>query len=314
MTNTYHIPALLNETINGLNINPEGVYVDVTFGGGGHSRALLSELNEKGRLFSFDRDIDAFANANDLQQDRRWQFVHSDFRYISQFLDYYGVEKVDGILADLGVSFHHFDTAERGFSFRFAGPLDMRMNRQGGKTAADIVNQYTEEDLARVMYMYGELKQSRQIAKRIVKARTEQPIERTEQLCAVISGERFQAFVNEKSDYLTNMQKKELTLVFQALRIEVNDELGSLRSLLSASLDLLKQGGRIAVLTYHSLEDRMLKNFFRSGNLAGEIEKDFYGRIQTPFRIIEKGMTASAEEVERNPRSRSAKLRIVERL
>ncbi len=308
MSEVYHIPALLEETIESLRIRPDGTYVDVTFGGGGHSRAVLSRLGKGGRLYAFDRDIEAYENARGTIQDAPLTFVHSDFRYLGQWMDYYGVTAIDGLIADLGVSFHHFDTAERGFSFRFTGPLDMRMNRNGGKTAADLVNGYTEEEIARVLYMYGELKQSRQLAKRIVKSREQSPIETTDELLRTIAGPTATA------DSLTPPQKKEMTLVFQALRMEVNDELGALREMLQATLSLLATGGRIAVLTYHSLEDRLVKNFLRSGNLEGNIEKDFYGNIHTPFRLIEKGLTASEEEVERNPRARSAKLRVAEKL
>jgi 16S rRNA (cytosine1402-N4)-methyltransferase len=308
VSEVYHIPALLEETIESLRIRPDGTYVDVTFGGGGHSRAVLSRLGKDGRLYAFDRDIEAYENARGTIQDAPLTFVHSDFRYLGQWMDYYGVTAIDGLIADLGVSFHHFDTAERGFSFRFTGPLDMRMNRNGGKTAADLVNGYTEEEIARVLYMYGELKQSRQLAKRIVKSREQSPIETTDELLRTIAGPTATA------DSLTPPQKKEMTLVFQALRMEVNDELGALREMLQAALSLLATGGRIAVLTYHSLEDRLVKNFLRSGNLEGNIEKDFYGNIHTPFRLIEKGLTASEEEVERNPRARSAKLRVAEKL
>lgn len=308
MSEVYHIPALLEETIESLRIRPDGTYVDVTFGGGGHSRAVLSRLGKGGRLYAFDRDIEAYENARGTIQDAPLTFVHSDFRYLGQWMDYYGVTAIDGLIADLGVSFHHFDTAERGFSFRFTGPLDMRMNRNGGKTAADLVNGYTEEEIARVLYMYGELKQSRQLAKRIVKSREQSPIETTDDLMRTIAGKTATA------ESLTPPQKKEMTLVFQALRMEVNDELGALREMLQAALSLLATGGRIAVLTYHSLEDRLVKNFLRSGNLEGNIEKDFYGNIHTPFRLIEKGLTASEEEVGRNPRARSAKLRVAEKL
>lgn len=315
MNEVYHIPAMLRETIESLNIRPDGTYVDVTFGGGGHSGAVLSRLGKGGRLFAFDRDIDAYANAPEVIRQAQdgadapvFTFVHSDFRYLSQWMDFYGVDKADGILADLGVSFHHFDTAERGFSFRFEGPLDMRMNRNGGKTAADIVNTYAEEDIARVLYIYGELKQSRPLAKRIVRKREQASIMTTEELVEAVVGKKV-AIEN-----LNTLQKKELTLVFQALRIEVNDELGALRDMLEAALQLLAPGGRLAVLTYHSLEDRLVKNFMRSGNMDGKIEKDFYGNIRTPFRLIEKGLTASEEEVANNPRARSAKLRVAEKL
>ncbi len=294
MTTAYHIPAMLTETIEGLNIKPEGVYVDVTFGGGGHSRAILEA--GAGHLYSFDQDKDALQNAID---DERWTFVHSNFRYLRNWMDYYGVDGIDGLLADLGVSFHHFDCPERGFSFRFSAPLDMRMNQTAKRTAADIVNSYSEEELAQIFWLYGELKNGRGIAKNICRARAQKPIERTEDL---VEASRIPAEMS-----------KELARLFQALRIEVNDEMGALREMLVAARDLLKPGGRIAILTYHSLEDRLVKNFLRSGNLEGNIEKDFYGNNLSPFEILEKGRTACAEEVERNPRSRSAKLRIAEK-
>jgi len=329
----YHIPALLHETINGMQIQPNGVYVDVTFGGGGHSRAILEEIcshplpnstpegrGGKGKLYSFDQDLDAYRNAMQsegsiFEQSENWQFVHSNFRYLRNFMDYYGVKQIDGLLGDLGVSFHHFDCPERGFSFRYSTPLDMRMNQKGGCTAADLLNTYSEEDLARVLYIYGEMNNSRQIAKRIVQARNKKNIERTEDLVAIILGNSFvppTAQNGAELDIPTGA-KKELAKLFQALRIEVNDELGALREMLLAARDLLRPGGRIAILTYHSLEDRIVKNFLRSGNLEGKIEKDFYGNILSPFKVIEKGLTASAEEVERNPRARSAKLRIAEK-
>ena len=294
MPTAYHIPAMLKETIEGLNIKSEGIYVDVTFGGGGHSRAILEA--GAGHLYSFDQDIDALQNGID---DERWTFVHSNFRYLRNWMDYYGVEKIDGLLADLGVSFHHFDCPERGFSFRFSAPLDMRMNQTAKRTAADIVNSYSEEELARLLWLYGELKNGRGIAKNICKARAQKPIERTEDL---VTASRIPAEMS-----------KELARLFQALRIEVNDELGALRDMLVAARDLLKPGGRIAILTYHSLEDRLVKNFLRSGNLEGTIEKDFYGNNLSPFTLIEKGREASNEEVERNPRARSAKLRVAEK-
>ena len=319
MNEIYHIPAMLRETIQGLNIQPDGLYVDVTFGGGGHSRAILQQLSEQGKLYSFDQDLDTLQNA---MHQENWQFVHSNFRYLRNFMDYYGVEQIDGLLGDLGVSFHHFDCPERGFSFRFSAPLDMRMNQTGGKTAADILNSYSEEDLARVLYIYGEMNNSRQIAKKIVKARGQKMLERTEELVSIVMG-RPVGLLDVTSQLLDNGYreldipagaKKELAKLFQALRIEVNDEMGALREMLLAAKDLLKPGGRIAILTYHSLEDRMVKNFLRSGNLEGKIEKDFYGNILSPFKVIEKGLTASAEEVERNPRARSAKLRVAEKL
>ena len=296
MNEVYHIPAMLKETIEGLAIKPQGVYVDVTFGGGGHSRAMMECLQDGGHLFSFDQDADALQNAID---DPKWTFVHSNFRYLRNWMDYYGVEQIDGLLADLGVSFHHFDCPERGFSFRFSAPLDMRMNQTAKRTAADIVNGYSEEELAKIFFLYGELKNGRGIAKNICKARSQKPIERTEDLVA--------------ASRIPAEMSKELARLFQALRIEVNDEMGALRDMLVAARDLLKPGGRIAILTYHSLEDRLVKNFLRSGNLEGTIEKDFYGNNLSPFTLIEKGREASAEEVERNPRARSAKLRVAEK-
>jgi 16S rRNA (cytosine1402-N4)-methyltransferase len=330
-----------------LNIQPNGLYVDVTFGGGGHSWAILEALRGSsgvelggssvalcsggvelgsGKLYSFDQDLDAYRNA--MESDRfaagsqtaslseNWQFVHSNFRYLRNFMDYYGVEQIDGLLADLGVSFHHFDCPERGFSFRYSAPLDMRMNQTGGRTAADILNTYSEEELARVLYMYGEMNNSRHIAKRIAKIRQQQPLSRTEDLVAAVIGKEVQTFLHDTAAELDipAAAKKDLAKAFQALRIEVNDEMGALREMLLAAKDLLKPGGRIAILTYHSLEDRIVKNFLRSGNLDGKIEKDFYGNILSPFKVLEKGLTASEEEVERNPRARSAKLRVAERV
>ena len=325
MNEIYHIPAMLRETIQGLNIQPDGLYVDVTFGGGGHSRAILDPSNSPSRgaikkLFSFDQDLDALRNAekSGMQNSEHWKFVHSNFRYLRNFMDYYGVEQIDGLLGDLGVSFHHFDCPERGFSFRFSAPLDMRMNQSGGRTAADILNSYSEEELARVLYIYGEMNTSRQIAKKIVKARGQKALERTEELVEVVMGKTGLGS-RDSGGAIVELDipagaKKELAKLFQALRIEVNDEMGALREMLLAAKDLLKPGGRIVILTYHSLEDRMVKNFLRSGNLEGKIEKDFYGNILSPFKVIEKGLTASAEEVERNPRARSAKLRVAEKL
>lgn len=315
---TYHIPALLQETISGLQIRPDGTYVDVTFGGGGHSRAIIQNLNEHGRLFSFDQDTDALVNEQHntdrlpvLHNDPRWQFVHGNFRYLNNFLDYYEVKQIDGLLADLGVSFHHFDSPERGFSFRFAGPLDMRMNQHARITAADIVNQYDEEALARVLFLYGEIRQSRPLARQIIRAREQAPILRTEQLVEAVL--RHPVTIQDGELDIPAQDKKELARLFQALRIEVNDEMSALRDMLTAARDRLAVGGRIAILTYHSLEDRLVKNFLRSGNLEGQIEKDFYGNILSPFTLIEKGLTASDEEVNRNPRSRSAKLRIAQK-
>lgn len=302
----YHIPALLGQSINGLNLQPDGTYVDVTFGGGGHSMAILQQLGTGGHLLSFDQDMDAYQNAvsrhSILLTDTRWQFVHGNFRYLKNFLRFYDRLPIDGLIADLGVSFHHFDTSERGFSFRFAGPLDMRMNQQAGKTATEIINSYTEQQLADIFYLYGEMKNARQIAKVIVHARNKQAIERTEQLTELLTP----LCGRDK-------EKKDLARVFQALRIEVNDEMGALRQMLYAALEVVRPGGRIAILTYHSLEDRMVKNFFKTGNIEGKLEKDFYGNIISPFTLVNnKVIIADENEVERNPRARSAKLRIAE--
>lgn len=323
MDNVYHIPAMLEPTLDGLNIQPGGTYVDVTFGGGGHSRAILERMRKMedcqlpakkkdGHLFSFDQDIEAYQNKID---DSRWTFVHSNFRYLGNWLDYYGVAQVDGILADLGVSFHHFDSVERGFSFRFAAPLDMRLNQQQKRTAADLLRDYDEESLARVLYLYGELKNGRKLASRICKSRAERPIETTDQLVVVaLRGAITSPLPKGTPIEVLPSQKKDLARLFQALRIELNDEMGALRELLCTAREVLKPGGRIAILTYHSLEDRLVKNFFRSGNIEGQIEKDFYGNVRSPFRVIEKGRVADDKEVETNPRSRSAKLRVAEKL
>lgn len=295
----YHTPALLNETIEGLNLKADGIYVDVTFGGGGHSKEILNRIGAKGKLFGFDQDLDAIKNIVD---DKRFTFVRSNFKYMKNFLRFHDVEKVDGILADLGVSSHHFDEAERGFSFRFDGALDMRMNTESKITAASILNTYSEEDLANVFYLYGELHNSRKIARTVVQARAQAPIERIFQFIEILKP----YFGREK-------EKKDMARVFQALRIEVNQEMEVLRELLQQSLEMLNPGGRIAVLTYHSLEDRLVKNYFRSGNFEGKLEKDFYGNIIAPLKAINnKVIIASDEEVERNPRARSAKLRIAE--
>ena len=300
MTETvYHIPALLEECIEGLDIKPDGIYVDVTFGGGGHSRAIVDRLGPNGHLYSFDQDLDAYANRID---DPRFTFVHSNFAYLCNFLRFYGVEKVDGIIADLGVSFHHFDEGERGFSFRADGRLDMRMNRDARRDAAWIVQNYTEEQLADLLYLYGELRQARRMAHAIVAARNGNPIITTAQLVGVVK-----PFIAAKAE------KKELAQVFQALRIEVNDEISTLKKLLQSTLKVLKPGGRLVVLTYHSLEDRLVKNFIKSGNMEGKVEKDFFGRVNAPLCAVNnKVIVASDEEVERNPRARSAKLRIAE--
>ncbi len=296
----YHIPALAKETIELLAIQPDGIYVDATFGGGGHARLILNDLSATGQLYAFDQDADAFQNRIN---DPRFHFVYSNFRYLQQFLHYYGVTTVNGIIADLGVSFHHFDTPQRGFSFRLDGPLDMRMNRQATTTAADILNTYSEEQLTNIFRLYGELPNARNLARAILQQRQQQPFANTADLLKVAE--------NKLRPYT---DKKELSQIFQALRIEVNDELGALQDMLSAARTLLKPQGRIAILTYHSLEDRIVKNFFRSGNLQGEIQKDFYGNILTPFRLLTgKPVTASLQEVYSNPRSRSAKLRVAEK-
>ena len=307
----YHIPAMLKETIEGLAIKPGGVYVDVTFGGGGHSRAILERLdaNVQRDNVQCTKDEGVFVNNS------KWTFVHSNFRYLRNWMDYYGVKEIDGLLADLGVSFHHFDCPERGFSFRYSAPLDMRMNQTARRTAADIVNSYSEEELAKLFWLYGEMKNGRAVARAIVKARAQKPILRTEELINAALNLHITPPGMEDSRELDipAQYKKDLARLFQALRIEVNDEMGALREMLVAARDLLKPGGRIAILTYHSLEDRLVKNFLRSGNLEGTIEKDFYGNALTPFDVIEKGRTASDDEVERNPRSRSAKLRVAEK-
>lgn len=302
MGNVYHIPALFEESIAALDIHKGGVYVDVTFGGGGHSRGILSRLGEEGRLYGFDRDMDARSNVPD---DPKFTFVHSDFRYISNFMRYHGEESVDGILADLGVSFHHFDDAVRGFSFRTDAPLDMRMNRLGGITAAEIVASYGEEDLARIFQTYTDLKRPRQIAAKLTAARAkDQAPATTFQLADLV-----RPLLNPRQE------KKEMAQVFQALRIEVNGEMDSLRKFLESSVGLLRGGGRLAIITYHSIEDRMVKNFMKTGNVEGNEEKDFFGRVSSPWKMITRSpIVPSEEEVERNPRSRSAKLRVAEKI
>ena len=297
----YHIPALLEESMAGLNIAPGGTYVDVTFGGGGHSRAIMSRLGKDGRLYGFDQDMDAYANRID---DSRFTFVHGNFAYLKNFLRYYGVEAVDGIIADLGVSFHHFDDAARGFSFRADAPLDMRMNRDGSRRAADLLATLDEEQIADLLYNYGELKQARRMAAAIVKSRAAGvPVATVGRLLEVV-----------KPMVKPAQEKKELAQVFQALRIAVNDELGALRSLLEQSLQVLRPGGRLVVITYHSLEDRMVKNFIKCGNVEGKVEKDFFGRVDVPLKAVNnRVIQPNEEEVERNPRSRSAKLRIAEK-
>lgn len=298
----YHIPVLLHETVDGLNIQPGGIYVDVTFGGGGHSREILRRLDTKAHLYSFDQDADAEQNIP--QGDERFTFVRSNFRYLKNWMRYYGVEHIDGLLADLGVSSHHFDDEERGFSFRFDAPLDMRMNERAGTTAADIVNRYSEEQLADVFYLYGEMKNSRRLASAIVKARAAHALQTIDDLLQVV-----------KPLMPREREKKDLARVFQALRIEVNHEMDALREMLEAALSMLRPGGRLSVLTYHSLEDRMVKNFIRAGHIDGKVQQDFYGRRLTPWRAINnKVILPSQQEQEENPRSRSAKLRIAEKL
>ena len=286
---TYHVPVLLKPSVDGMNIRPDGTYVDVTFGGGGHSREILSRLGDGGRLLGFDQDEDAEQNIVD---NPHFIFVRSNFRYLHNFLRYHDIEEVDAILADLGVSSHHFDDSERGFSFRFDGALDMRMNKRAGDTAADIINTYDEERLADIFYLYGELKNSRKLASVLVKARAGQKITTIGEFLEVI-----------KPLFGREREKKELAKVFQALRIEVNQE-----------MEALKPGGRLVVITYHSLEDRMVKNMMKTGNVEGKMEKDFFGNVQTPFRLVNNKVIVPDEtEIERNPRSRSAKLRIAEK-
>lgn len=302
MTIPYHIPVLLKESVDGMNIRPDSICIDVTFGGGGHSREILSRLGTKGHLYAFDQDIDAI---NNITPDKRFTFIRSNFRFLENFMMYHDVEEVDAILADLGVSSHHFDDEERGFSFRFEdSDLDMRMNKESDKTAAKILNTYTEEQLADIFYLYGELKQSRRIASAIVKTRKNKPYRKTADMLDTLS-----VFIG-KGD----KEKKILAQAFQALRIEVNEEMEALKEMLTQALDILKTGGRISVITYHSLEDRLVKNFFKTGNFEGKIEKDFYGNFETPFRLINnKVITPSPDEERINPRSRSAKLRIAEK-
>ena len=297
---TYHIPVLLRESVEGLDIRPDGIYVDVTFGGGGHSREILSQLGDGGHLYSFDQDEDAEKNIVD---DQKFTFIRSNFRYLKNWMRYYGVEKIDGLLADLGVSSHHFDDAGRGFSLRFDAPLDMRMNKRADKTAADILNGYGEERLADVFYHYGELKTARRIAAATVKRRQEKPLLTTGDLLQLVSP----LLPHDR-------EKKEAAKVFQALRIEVNHEMEALREMLLAATELLVPGGRLSVITYHSLEDRIVKNVMKAGNADGSVAQDFFGRIETPFQLVNgKVITPTAEEISNNPRSRSAKLRIAEK-
>ena len=300
-TETYHVPVLLMDSIDGLNIQPDGVYVDVTFGGGGHSQEILKRLKGKGHLYSFDQDADAERNIT--WKDDRFTFVRSNFRFLKNWMKYYQVEQIDGVLADLGVSSHHFDDESRGFSFRYNAPLDMRMNRRAGKTAADILNEYDEKKLADIFFYYGELKSARKIAATIFKARQQKPIRTTNDFLTVVEP----LFHKEH-------EKKELAKLFQALRIEVNREMEALKEMLQGATELLKPGGRLSVITYHSLEDRIVKNMIKAGNADGKTTQDFFGKIECPFKPINnKVITPTMEEQEKNPRSRSAKLRIAEK-
>ena len=303
----YHIPVLLGQSVDGLDVKPGGIYVDVTFGGGGHSREILSRLSADGHLYSFDQDADAEKNASrgegSLGEDPRFTFVRSNFRYLKNWMRYYGVEHIDGVLADLGVSSHHFDDETRGFSFRFDAPIDMRMNKRAGMTAADVLNEYEEESLADLFYLYGELKNSRKLASAIVKQRTIKPFATTGELMDAVE----KLMPKERA-------KKDMAKLFQALRIEVNHEMDALRDMLRSAVECLGEGGRLSVITYHSLEDRIVKNVMKSGNTEGKVDKDFYGRINTPLKMIGKVIVPDNEEQQANPRSRSAKLRISEKI
>lgn len=304
----YHLPVMLNECIEGLNIRPDGTYVDATFGGGGHSRAILSHLGDGGRLIAFDQDADALANALD---DPRFTLLNENFRHAKSFLRLHGVRKVDGLLADLGVSSHQFDVAERGFSTRYEGTLDLRMDQRQELTARDIVNSADEQELERILRLYGELPNARQMARAIVAARATKPIETTFDLREAVSRHLPRGQENRR----LAGENKCLAMLFQALRIEVNGELDALQALLQQSLDLLNPGGRLVVMSYHSLEDRLVKNFFKTGNFEGVLEKDFYGNPLVPLKLVtRKAVTASEEELQRNNRARSAKLRVAERI
>jgi len=303
---TYHVPVLLQASIDGLAIQPAGVYIDVTFGGGGHSREILRRLGPEGHLYSFDQDADAEKN---IISDDRFTFVRSNFRYVKQWMRYYGVEHVDGLLADLGVSSHHFDDESRGFSFRYDAPLDMRMNKRAGLTAADIVNGYSEQQLADILYLYGELKLARRLAAQIVKARSGQPLQTTGDLLAALGID----LSAPQQPSASTQWKKDMARLFQALRIEVNHEMEALKEMLRGAADVLADGGRLVVISYHSLEDRLVKNVMKAGNAEGRQQQDFFGRVEAPFRPVGKVTVPTAEEQAQNPRSRSAKLRIAER-
>ena len=297
----YHLPVMLNECIEGLNIRPDGTYVDATFGGGGHSRAILSHLGEGGRLIAFDQDADALENALD---DSRFTLLNENFRHMKSFLRLHGVRSVDGVLADLGVSSHQFDVAERGFSTRLNGELDLRMDRRQETTARDLVNSASEEELTRILRLYGELPNAYQMAKAICRARMEKEIVTTFDLRDAVS-----------RHLPRGMENKYLAMLFQALRIEVNGELEALKEMLQQSVDVLVPGGRLVVMSYHSLEDRLVKNFFKAGNFEGEVNKDFYGNPIVPLKpVVRKAVTASEEELQVNSRARSAKLRVAEKL
>lgn len=294
----YHIPVLLRASVDGLDIRPDGAYADVTFGGGGHSREILARLGENGHLYAFDQDAEAETNLP--EGDERFTFVRSNFRYLHNWMRYYGQPWLDGLLADLGVSSRHLDSRSRGFSFRFDAPLDMRMNARAGRTAADIVMQADEARLADIFHLYGELRQARRLAAALVRRRAESPVTTVGELCDTL-----RPFLGRERE------KKEMAKVFQALRIEVNREMDALVEMLQAATGLIRPGGRLVVLTYHSLEDRIVKNFLRTGNAEGRLEEDFYGNRLAPFRPLGgKPVLPSAEEQEENPRSRSAKLRI----
>ena len=296
----YHIPVLLPESIEALAIKPDGIYVDCTFGGGGHSRAILDHLDHKGRLYGFDRDKDAREN---VPYDERFTFVRGNFKHIGNFLRYYGITHVDGIIADLGVSSHHFDEAERGFSYRFDGALDMRMNRNADFTADKLINNYSEDDLADLLYRYGEVRTARRIAAAIVRRRQAAPIRTIAELLEVL-----------KPFCTKGKENKDLAPIFQAIRIEVNAEMDALKMMLLQSVDLLAKGGRIAVIAYHSIEDRIVKNFLRSGNFEGTLQKDFYGNVVSPFVNVSKAIVSTADEITANSRARSARLRFAEKL
>ena len=303
----YHVPVLLSEAVDGLDIKPEGIYVDLTFGGGGHSREILRRLNGTGHLYSFDQDEDAMENAKALEDESNFTFIRSNFRFLKNWMLYYGHDGVDGILADLGVSSHHLDEEERGFSFRFDAPLDMRMNRKASLDARKIVEEYSEEQLSDILYLYGELKNSRRIAAAIVKARQQKPITTTTELVEVLKPLMARDSWSSKGD----REKKDLARVFQALRIEVNGEMIALRQMLDAATELLKPAGRLSILTYHSLEDRMVKNIVKAGNAEGKVETDLFGRSNAPLEAVNRNVIVpSDEEQESNPRSRSAKLRV----